>query len=328
MAIEKGRFSQPAIEWDPQPYMNEYLNELEGQLRSPDYVRQVKLGLAYFALFCREDGVAHPEHLTRDHLLRFQARVNRKEEWAKSYRQQLMKSVRGWVNWLEAVRYITNNPWYRIRIGRVEKMPNPLSDEEVATLFDTHRRQAFSIPPFAFHRREVIITLLYAWGLRLHELLALNVTGMDVRLEYVTAINKGGGTKSLPYPLEMKQVVQRYLPVRARYAKIGEDALLIDQSGGRLSNDNAYRIVKELGARAGVSVHPHQLRDTCGTHLLDSDVEAERVMKILGHSSLKQTLAYSKVNNRKVAEAHERAMGPRLNKLLIQNTREIKGGPS
>lgn len=323
---QKGRFGNPPLEWEPLPYMMEYLNELEGQLRSPDYIAKVRLGLAHFAIFCEVDGVTHPEQITRDHLLRFQSQVNRREGWSKSYRQQLMKYLRGWINWLEGVRYIGENPWYRIRIGRIEKVPNPLTDEEVAMLFDAHRRQAFVIPPFSFHRREVILTLLYAWGLRVHELQALNLAGMDLRLEYVTALNKGGTTKSLPYPTAMKQIVQRYLPTRAKYAVVGEDALLIDSYGKRLSTDMIRKIITELGQRAGVKVHPHQLRDTCGTHLLDSDMEAERVMKVLGHTNLKQTLAYSKVNNRKVAEAHEKAMGPRLDKLLsFENTSKIKG---
>lgn len=321
---EKGRFGNPAIDWQPLPYMQEYLNELEAQLRSPDYIRKVKLGLAHFAQFCHEDGISHPEQVTRDHILRFQARINRRQEWTKSYRQQLMKYLRGWVNWLEGVRYIPESPWYQIKIGREEKRPNPLTDDEVALIFEAHRKQAFSMPPFAFHRREVILTLLYGWGLRLHELLALNVTNMDLRLDYVTAVNKGGTTKSLPYPQAMKQVVQRYLPLRARKAVLGEDALLIDQRGQRLSHDMAYRIITELGKRAGVSIHPHQLRDTCGTHLLDSDVEVERVMQILGHSNMRQTLAYAKVNNRKVAEAHERAMAPRLDKLLFRSTADLE----
>lgn len=323
--VQKGTWRVEAIPWEPLPYMEEYLIELEAQLRAPSYIAKVKLGLAHFSQFCQGEGVAHPAQITRQHLLRFQAVVNRHEEWKKSYKHQILKYVRGWTNWLARVGYIAQSPWHEIRIGRVEKQPNPLSDDEVASLFEAHRRQAFQIQPFAFHRREVILTLLYAWGLRVHELLALNVTNVDVRLDFVNAINKGGGRKTLPYGPSMKRVIQRYLPLRARQAVIGEDALLIDQQGRRLSHDMVYKIVTELGHRAGVAVHPHQLRDTCGTHLLDSDVEVERVMQVLGHSNIRQTLAYSKVNNRKVAEAHERAMDPRLDKLLFQihNTSEL-----
>ena len=324
---DQGVFGRPPIDWTPLPHMQEYLNELEAQLKSPDYIRKVKLGLSHFALFCQQSGILDPQDVTRDHLLRFQSWVNRHEDWKRSYQQQLMKYVRGWINWLENVRYISENPWYHIKIGRTEKTPKPLTDEETMLLFEAHRRQAFVNTPFVFHRREVILTLLYGWGLRLHELIALNLANMDMRLDYVTAINKGGTTKSLPYGDTIKQVIRRWLPLRGRYAVVGEDALLIDQQGKRMSGDMVYKTVTDLGKRAGVSVHPHQLRDTCGTHLLDSDVEVERVMKILGHTNVKQTLAYSKVNNHKVAEAHERAMTPRLNSLLaFKNTNDLKDG--
>lgn len=324
----KGSFGNPATEWVPLPYMQEFLNELEAQLRSPDYIRKVKLGLANFALFCRDEGIVHPAQVTRDHLLRYQAVVNRREDWRRGYRNQLLKYLRTWFNWLVNVRYLQESPWYHIKIARVEKKPNPLTDEELNLLFEAHRRTAFTMAPFVFHRREVILALLYGWGLRVHELVALNVANMDMRLDHVTAINKGGGTKSLPYTMSIKQVVTRYLPLRARFATVGEDALLIDQQGRRMSYDMVYKTVVELGRRAGVQVHPHQLRDTCGTHLLDSDVEVERVMKILGHRSLKQTLAYSQVNDRKVAESHERAMSPRLDKLLFRATKDLPKEPN
>lgn len=323
-------FSNSSIDWQPLPHMQEYLNELEAQLKSPDYIRKVKLGLAHFALFCRESEVLSPQDITRNHILRFQSWVNRQEGWKRSYQQQIMKYVRGWINWLDVVRYVSENPWYHIKVGHTEKKPNPLTDEEVGLLFEAHRRQAYANSPFVFHRREVILTLLYGWGLRLHELLALNVANMDMRLDHVTAINKGGTTKALPYGQTMKLVVRRWLPVRARHAVVGEDALLIDQQGKRMSSDMAYKTVADLGSKAGFNVHPHQLRDTCGTHLLDSDMEVERVMKILGHTNVKQTLSYSQVNDRKVAEAHERAMTPRLNSLLFHHTGQLQpeGNPN
>lgn len=324
---EKGRWSNPAVPWYPLPYMDEYIEELTAMLRTDGYIRKVRLGLAHFAQFCHADGISHPDELTRTHILRYQAKINR-QPWTQSYRQQLMRYVRSWINWMLEVGYLIDDPWQHIKIGRVRKTPNPLSDEEVSMLFEAHRHQALSTPPFNFHRREVILVLLYAWGLRLHELLALNVANMDLRLEYVTAINKGSSTKTLPYPQSMKTVIQRYLPLRARHAAIGEDALLIDQKGQRLSHDLAYRTVTHLGQKAGITIHPHQLRDTCGTHLLNSDVEVERVQQILGHSNIGQTLAYSKVHNHKVKEAHDRAMSPRLDELLsFKSTEDLKGNP-
>lgn len=315
-----GKFNQP-LPWNPLPYMEEMLAELKIEEKRPEYIRVVKSGLAHFATWCASQGIGHPEELERSHIVKYQAYLNGLP-MSVAYRQQLLKYVRLWMNWMEQVGYVDRNPWFRIKIGRTPKKPKPLEDEEVNMLFEAHRQQAFAISPFAFHRREVILTLLYAWGLRIHELHALNVSQLDIRLDSVTSINKGGGTKNLPYGPAVKQVVQRWLVARGRHSKkIGEDPLLIDSNGHRLSIRMIRKIVTDLGDRAGVPINPHRMRDTFGTTMLDNDVEVERIMKMMGHTNVKQTLAYSRVNDKKVNEAHERAMGPILERLLNEPTK-------
>lgn len=322
MVSRKGRFGQDALPWNPLPYMDDYLLFLEVNENSKDYIRTVKLGLAYFGNFALEEGLKHPGEIKREHLLRFQAWLIGKPISVR-YRQQLMKYTRGWLNYLEASRLITESPWVNIKIGHIAKKPNPLENEDLESLFSAHRMQAFSLSPFMYHRRDVILALLYGWGLRIHELHALNVSNLDLRLEWVTVKNKGGGHKNLPYGESLKEVVQRWLRVRANHSKVGEDALLVDSEGKRLSIQMIRKIVTELGDRAGVPVNPHRLRDTCGTNLLDSDVPIDHVMKILGHASVAQTRQYARVNDHKVKESHDAAMNGRLNDLLFKRTGDL-----
>jgi site-specific recombinase XerD len=301
--------------------MQEYLENLEVDGRSHDYVRMVRTGLAHFEDYMRQQNIVHPDEITRAHLLRYQAYINSKTKengdlLSVRYKQQLLKYLRGWINWLVEVGYIETNPWIRIKVGRTPKQPKPLEEEELVLLFDTHRKQAFAIPPFPFHRREIILVLLFSWGLRIHELQALNVSQMDMRLNTVMALNKGGGTKPLPYGLALKNVVQRWLVVRAKHATYGEDALLIDSHGKRLSIAMIRKIVTELGERAGLKINPHRLRDTFGTTMLDHDMEVERLMKIMGHTNRAQTLSYARINDHKVTESHNRIMSPILDTLL------------
>lgn len=309
-----------ALAWHPLPFMQEYLDNLEVDGRAATYLRSVKLGLTRFAIFLEGEKIKHPGEITRSHILRYQAHLSALENAGQplsvSYRQQMMKYARGWINWLLEVEHIDTNPWIRIRVGRVTKKPKPLEDDEVDALFAYHRQQAFAIPPFYYHRREVILVLLLGWGLRIHELRSLTVTKLDMRLDWIVVRNKGGGEKVLPWADEMKQVVQRYLNHRAKFAQAGEDALLIDQRGNALSEDMVRRIVTECGQHAGVDINPHRLRDTCGTTLLDNDVPIERIMKILGHTQRSQTLAYSRVNEPKVKESHDAVMNPLFQRLL------------
>lgn len=310
-----------AIPHTPLPHMEEWIDNLRLDDKNIGYINAAKVGMAHFANFCAEEGLKHPEEIERHHLLRFQAYLSRltKENGdplALSYRQQLMKYLHAWINWLTELEYITQNPWVRIRVGTIKKKPKPLEDEEIAALFDAHRRQAFTISPFFYHRRETVLVLLYGWGLRIHELAALSVANMDMRQDFVTCINKGGGTKVLPYGEETKDVVSRWLAQRAKKAVPEVDSLLIDSHGKPLSRAMVYKIIVELGQRAGVQINPHRLRDSFGTKMLESDVPIERIMKMMGHTQRAQTLAYARVNDQTLKSSHDEVMQPLIKKLV------------
>ena len=314
------------LPWQPLPHMEEWLEELEASEVTDVYIRQAKRALAYFAMFAASEGIKHPDEIKRSHILRFQAYLTNRtkengEPLALSYRQQMLKYLRNWVNWLDRLEYISVTPWVRIRVGTTGKRPKPLEDDEVELIFESHRQQAFAIQPFFYHRREAILVLLYGWGLRIGELESLTVAQMDVRLEYVTVRNKAragsaNGQKVLPYPDEMKQVVLRWLQHRGEHAIHGEDALLIDQQGKPQNQHAIRKIVTDCGRRAGVPINPHRLRDTYATTLLDNDVPIERIMRLLGHSSREQVLAYAKVRDPKIKQSHDEVMSPLLNRLL------------
>lgn len=306
---------QGTITWTPLPYMVEYVEQGTAERRHPKHVSGRQVSLKHFARFATERNVTHLYDIDRLFLIRYVGWVN-EQEWTKSYKAQNMKRVRAWLNWLVSCGYMAESPWVNIRISDPTKQPNPLTDDELDNLFHAHRQGAFSMQPFLFHRREMVLCLLLGWGLRIHELVALDLGDLDVRRDFVRCINKGGGAKTLPFLPEMKLAFQRYANLRARRASRDEHALFIARDGRRLSQEEVYKIISELGERIGVHVHPHRLRDTCATTLLDGDVPAERVQLILGHASLKQTLQYAKVNNRKVLESGVDVMDPVLRRLM------------
>lgn len=321
----KGRGPQP-LSWTPLPHMEEWLENLAADEVTVGYIGPARSGLAHFAKFCEGEGIQHPDEIERRHILRFQThllsvRKANGDLFSLSYRKQIQKYVRNWINWLERLHYIQENPWVNVRVGRVDKQPKPLEDDEIELLFETHRRQAFSIPPFYYHRRETMLALLYGWGLRLHELQSLTVMSMDMRLNFVMVRNKSRAgsanrEKAMPYGDELKAVVSRYLRVRATNAQVGEDALIIDKNGSPLSLHSMRDVITDLGKRAGINVTPHRFRDSFGTTMLDNDVPVERIMKMMGHTQRAQTLAYSRVNDPKLMESHDAVMSPLLNKLI------------
>lgn len=319
-----GGKSPKALPYNPLPHMEEYLDELAYNEKNAEYIRQVRKAFTHFGNFALEEGLKHPDEIERRHLLRFQSYLAEQTSPASGtklslrYRQQLMKAIHYWLNWCVNVEHIEESPWRNIKVGRVGKKPKPLEYDEIDQLFAAHRMQAFSMNPFFYHRRETILTLLYGWGLRINELQSLTVTALDMRQDFIVVKNKGeqGRTKTLPYSMEMKGVVQRYLTHRGAKAVPGEDSLLIDQHGNQMTLQMIRQVISELGQRAGVRINPHRLRDTFGTVMLDNDVPVERIMSMMGHTTKEQTLAYSRVNDPKLKESHDAVMDPILSRLI------------
>jgi integrase/recombinase XerD len=311
--------------------MEEYLLELQVALKSAGYIRSASASLKHMAIFMKARNINHPSEITRTDLLEFQSQaVNSRGDWSESYKAQTMRNLRTYFGWALDVGHIDAMPFVRIRVTPPPKQPKPLADDEVERLLDAHRQTAFRTTPFVFHRREMILAALLTWGLRVHELEAMTIDDFDPSNDYLTAINKGGGTKTLPYPEELKRIYLRWARVRATKALSEERSLLITTKGEPMPKDQISRTISDLAVAAGMDVNAHQLRDTCGTQLLSADVPVERVAKILGHKSIKTTLTYAEVRDEKVAESHARAMNPKLRELfrqtgepLFRNTSEL-----
>ena len=322
----KGQFGRAALAWKPLPHMEEYLDELTTRFCHPESIRSTKKGLAHFGLFAEGQDIEHPAEIERKHTLRFLAYLQQ-QGFQPSYQQRLAKYVKSWTSWMVDVypEELGIDPWHKVKIGTTKKEPDPLEDDEVEALFDAHRRQAFQLSPFLFHRREVILATFFGWGLRIHELQTVNCAQMDIRLDGVKVKNKGapGATKVMPYGPEMKQVMQRWFPVRGRHAIVGEDALLIEQSGGRLGIDSIRKTIIALGDAAGVGINPHRIRDTVGTKMLTANVPLERVAKILGHSNINQTRQYAAVLDVAVAQDHARVIDHDLGDLIMGRTGDL-----
>jgi len=318
----------PALNWRPMPYMDDFLTELQVRERKPDYIRMVKVGLSHLATYLAEkENIRHPEEIDRSHLVRFQgwvqteARTSDGQPFSIGYQRKLMCYVRSWIRWLVEADHIeaADTPWRRMKVVRTPKQPKPLLRDEIAALFEAHRRQAFSgMSPFAWHRQEVILVLLYAWGLRIHELQSLNLAQLDLRRDVVHIKNKGSQRpKPLPYTDVIKQTIQRYLVWRATEAEPGEQALLVEHThGGRCSIARIYKIIVELGDRAGVTVNPHRLRDSFGTTMVNSGAEIEHVQVMMGHSEREMTMAYVELADERVVQTHREKMGPILESLM------------
>ena len=193
---------------------------------------------------------------------------------------------------------------------RAQRLPHVLKAEEVAALLD-------GIPahgPLELRDR-AMFELAYACGLRAEELVGLELHSLEFDSETVRVEGKGGKTRLVPVGEHARAALERYLAQARRglATEPGETALFLSRSGRRLSTSDVRRRLRVWTRRAGNRAaalgpaHPHSLRHSFATHLLDGGADLRSIQELLGHSSISTTQVYTRVESARLKTAYSRA---------------------
>ncbi len=197
-------------------------------------------------------------------------------------------------------------------------LPKALSEDEVASLLDA------VVGDEPVHRRDrAILETLYGTGLRISELVGLSLRDLDLHDGFLRAVGKGDKERVVPVLGAAADALAAWLTVDGRGALIparwrrrdDEEALFLNQRGGRLSRQGTWLVVRHYGDLAGLGdrLTPHVLRHSCATHLLDHGADIRAVQELLGHASIGTTQIYTKVSTERLVaawrSAHPRAGG-------------------
>ena len=187
-----------------------------------------------------------------------------------------------------------------------QRLPRALKPADVAALLD---RIPASTPLEI--RDRALFELAYGCGLRAEELVDLDVASLDFDAEQVRVEGKGGKTRFVPAGEPALAAVRRYLE-RARGtldAGTGEPALFLSKSGRRLSTSDVRRRLRTWARSAAAqgAVHPHALRHSFATHLLEGGADLRAIQALLGHSSISTTQVYTRVESARLRAAYERS---------------------
>jgi site-specific recombinase XerD len=221
---------------------------------------------------------------------------------AKATMARKAASIRSYFSWLEARGVVRVDPAARLSAPAASsRLPDVLGAAELAELLDGPLD--FSDPVAV--RDRVVLELLYAAGLRVAELCGLDVDDVDLRESTVTVLGKGSKERRVPIHEHCADMVDRYLS-GSRGALMGPDspsaALLVNRRGRRLGPRDVRRI---LDKRSPVPTHPHALRHTYATHLLDGGADLRVVQELLGHASLATTQLYTHVSKDRLQRVYD-----------------------
>jgi integrase/recombinase XerD len=187
-------------------------------------------------------------------------------------------------------------------------IPKALTEEEVAALLNAVTGEE----PRALRDRAMLETL-YGAGLRISELVGLDVGDLDLYDGLVRVLGKGAKERVTPIGRTARAAIGDYLtrgrPELSRPRARAESAVFLNARGGRLTRQGAWLVVRAAGDRAGLSdrLFPHVLRHSCATHMLDHGADIRVVQELLGHASLSTTQVYTKVSPERLRAVYDAA---------------------
>ena len=190
---------------------------------------------------------------------------------------------------------------------RPQRLPRVLKPAEIASLLD---RIPASTPLEL--RDRAMFELAYASGLRAEELVSLDVGGVDFDSELVRVEGKGGRTRLVPAGEHALRALEVYLSrARPALADDARSALFLSKSGHRLSTSDVRRRLAVWARQAGIpplaGVHPHALRHSFATHLLEGGADLRAIQELLGHANISTTQVYTRVESARLRSAYTRA---------------------
>jgi integrase/recombinase XerC len=219
---------------------------------------------------------------------------------------RMLSAWRGFFNYLMRDHGYTDNPCVGVRAPKsAQVLPQALSPDEAVHLMDVPAENVTAI------RDKAMIELLYSSGLRLAELVGLNVADMNASLGDGEVRVTGKGSKQRVVPLGQFAVaaIKAWLAVRDQLARADEAALFVGLRGQRISPRVVQLQMKHWGIKLGItsSVHPHLLRHSFATHLLQSSGDLRAVQELLGHSSISTTQVYTHLDFQYLSKIYDAA---------------------
>ena len=215
--------------------------------------------------------------------------------------------------------------YFRFLVGEGGLTANPAE----AVSHPRHRREAPPVVPLgviegllealpdspAGGRDRAVIEFLYGSGVRVGELVALDLDHLQRRRRLVRVLGKGRKERIIPYGTRAAEAIEAYLPARAEWRRRradDENPLFVNQRGGRLTDRSVRRIVRGAvtASAARLDLHPHALRHAFATHLLEAGMDLRAIQELLGHSSLATTQIYTGVDLAHLMAVH-RSSHPR-----------------
>lgn len=284
--------------------LDEFINYLSVEKgMSKNTLAAYKRDLLDYLAYLYEKKIFSFEAVTYDYLLDYLAELY--GDYSESSVARKLAAIRSFHKFLVREGIVENLPTSDIRtVKREKKLPKVLAPEQIKKLLEQ---------PIGMGRYEIrdraILELLYSCGIRVSELVSLDIEDIDLRGGYIRCFGKGSKERIIPLGSYALEALMEYInKSRRELAGIYRpSALFLNSRGKRLSRVSCWKIVKKYAEKAGIEeLYPHLLRHSFATHLLANGADLRSVQEMLGHADISTTQVYTHVNKNKLKDVYNK----------------------
>lgn len=261
---------------------------------------------AYQGDICQYVDIIHPisaENATYENIEYYIKVINQKGYSPKTLSRKL-SAVREFYKFLQSEKIISENPTNRISSPKIGKhLPLFLTQKEINKLCNTASKEG----GFTWLRMKIMIKLMYSSGLRVSELVSLPEDAINYDLNQILIYGKGSKERIVPVYKEVIDDIWEYLQCRQSYIGKRQNKWLfpsLTSNSGHMTRDGFFKNLKKLALIAGLSqekVHPHVLRHSFATHLVNKGADLRSIQQMLGHENIGTTEIYTHITTEKLA---------------------------
>jgi len=277
-------------------------------------VTNYRRDISRFMSYIEGQSLSAWEQIDEQHIRQFVSQVHRQGLGGKSI-QRLLSALRRLFRFLQINKYISNNPATHITAPKSEKkLPNVMHPQQLEHLLLAPDDEVLAKNPLLV-RDYAVLELLYAGGLRLSELIGLNLSDINWHSKQLRVLGKGGKERFCHFGKSAAIMLEKWAKCRELLIKNDEKAVFVSNRGCRISASSIRVRMQKLCREKDISqqVYPHLMRHSFASHMLESSQDLRAVQELLGHAHLKTTQIYTHLDFQQLAKTYD-AAHPRATK--------------
>ncbi len=282
-------------------YVEKFIRYLEIERNASKYTLiNYSVDLKSLSEFLKEEPIEKVDYVS---LRRYLAHV-KEQNLSKVSIARKIASIRSFFKFLFREGIIKNNPASSLSTPKRDKhLPKFLDEKEIVLLLESPEKEGE-----AGLRDRAILETLYSTGIRVSELVGLNMDHIDQIGGIIKVFGKGKKERIVPIGERALQAIRDYLKFRTS-KEVREKALFFNKNGGRLTDRSIRRIINKYITKASIQqkISPHTLRHSFATHMLDHGADLRSVQELLGHANLSSTQIYTHITTERLKSAYTKA---------------------